>query len=207
MTKTRRLVSTIALALFVFTFNVESLRAQDSGDNSPSMEETISWLKNKFSTDARATFTSSSNICTDRSNTSPHCVVTSKMEHALDDVRIDTGKLTYSSTTRMTSNANAEVLKFNFTYDITLADLDPASIRVVQYDESKSCRTCKVSPDVWLVEMRTSSGKNSIKSASEGKTYSTSEARIHFQDREIAKRVAKALAHAVTMAGGKVEPF
>jgi hypothetical protein len=106
-------------------------------------------------------------------------------------------KWTYKMTNKALGEEGSEPSSNSYDLDIKFSDLDPVSIKVEKLEPDTSfynsqridVKAADISPDTWKVML-------SAKSVP-----------FLFQDREMAKRVAKAFQNAVQKCGGKVEPF
>lgn len=98
------------------------------------------------------------------------------------------------------------------TYYIPLSELDPTSVKVKTLDRKNndpyngylvmaSASTPKSSPIQWT-SISYRNGKLFFNTKG-----TADEFEIYFTDKESAKRVSRALRHAITLAGGKVQPF
>ena len=213
MKKFSRPASVVAAAFFLLLMG-RSVPAQESNppapttnppaaDEGPTIKETQDWLKEKLQYSIEYTDSIGS-----QTNYKGMGATVSKEQRRFTlefkDVKFDGCTLTWTtSVKKFTVDEDGDSREGSDSYDHTafLKDVDPASVRVVQHVAGEPGGGTKIkgvtTPDVWnlLLTDKTPDEFEYIYNV------------FMFKDREMAKRVAKAFQHAVTLCGGKVQPF
>lgn len=183
----RQLTAATCLTVFVLLLSSQNAQAQESNDEGPSLQETIDWLKSKLN-GQKVEYTESTVGNTGASSF--------KSTEEYTNFRAD------GCTVRWTMKNVFDDTPYSYDLDLKLSDLDPVSVKVetLEPEVSKHMNTrvrgSGISPETWLVVLKVT--------AFQGNTFKTG---FKFQDREMAKRVAKAFQNAIKKCGGKVEPF
>lgn len=156
-----------------------------------SLQETTDWLKDKVSKHAGAYLEHTNND-----------TITGKSRVLYEAINFD--KCTLSMKRRQEVKGSAPLSPDDMEAEImvNLNDLDPASVKVSPRDK------------FWRVELNTYNEKQMIEMRAPAfkelvgdPLVKENSMVIYFGNDEMAKRVARAFQHAITLCGGKVEPF
>lgn len=169
-------------------------KSSSSDENSASLKETFDWLKSKLENYDLEFLEISTYMTKDgiRLNYKFH----------YSTFRLDGCSLTYDlkiNGKKEEESTYPEKYESKFNFKIPLSNLDPLNIKVsgvIKYTNTESAR---VSPEIWYVDVVNHDSKDKYNPAANFGFF--------FDDREMAKRVAKAFQNAVKKCGGKVEPF
>ena len=194
MKSLNRVTLSFCFVLVAVLMNVQFIQAQETKqpkgaeDESPSLQETFNWLKSKLEKSQLKFRTT---------------------EVTTIDSIVGKGTDTSSSDSNISSpgsgDSGSEPLKQSDENKVNLSEIDPLGLKVALLEVDTSSvnteyrnqrvKSTNVSPEVWFVSF-----DKTYKAGIYGSV-------LFFEEREIAKRVAKAFQNAVKKCGGKVEPF
>ena len=159
-----------------------------TGESSASLEETLSWLKKALEVGG-------------------HILNETILDkYVLKDFNTCTVKLEVHSIQKDLDQAL--LMEFN------LGDLDPISMKIEALDPTSTSLKMQEKNNLLL---KNNIGEKKIKTISvatekgieihRGKPFLINEIKLYLKDQETATRIAKAFKHAITLCGGKVDPF
>lgn len=182
-----RILQQLTLALMLLLVTVISAPAQESN---ASLQESLDWLKGKLTENYRLGIW-------------PSDYRNSKVRlFRFEPVRFDGCTLVWREQMSYTENKRSELIKRQI--EINLADFDRSNIKVIK----ESCHT----GNCWRIRLVTYNSKPLVKEIylPENKNESNSSStfiEFYASEQLMAQRIAKAFSHAITLCGGKKEPF
>lgn len=209
MKSLKQIFAATCLAFFVLLVSSQSVLAQETKqpkeaeDETPSLKETFDWLKSKLEGfQSKYTQTTIITRKSDPPFTSKDTNTTSiiNFKESYSNFTLDNCSMTWTQEWTLISQ-NSPESRGTEKYKVNLSEIDPLNIKIVQLEPDLSWivydkKSGTTSPDTWKVKIQPLDEKTK-----------TPDVGINFQDREMAKRVAKAFQNAVKKCGGKVEPF
>jgi hypothetical protein len=150
--------------------------------NSPSLAETLSWLKDRLETDGGDSYT--------QQNPTLGPI---KFRHSYQTVSFSSCTVSWLSISTMSPGLPQRPYKDT----MNLADIDPTNVKIAPYKSETGT--------VFQVLLATRDGKKSIKDETEAGTVMYAQINWIFMDSSIADRVGTAVAHAATLCAK--EPF
>lgn len=185
--KTARFLRHAAMAAFILLTPLSYQVAAQNG--SPTLEETLGWLRGKLSESYRAGVFLNPYAADER-------------VFNFQPVKFDGCTLVWRDDFAVSQRKRKEVTTTQT--EIQLSEFSPGSVTVSKED-------CYASP-CWRLDLETRNSKRvvkegDVKGSSVDYTIKESSVSFFFREEDLARRAGKAFSHAIELCGGKAEPF